>query len=67
MLDRSAECVVCMDAPAAITLHPCGHHITCAGCTLALLELKKPCPFCSSDIVSTDLDKSQSERLWRTR
>ena len=56
-LDKVTECVVCMDAAAQITLFPCGHQITCSGCTRALLLLKKPCPFCASDIASTDLDK----------
>ena len=122
MLDRSAECVVCMDAPAGITLYPCaphgqawpngahplaqgcpldlrgapspragrgkaavalrclakaadsvpawpsrcGHTITCAGCTHALLELGLPCPFCSSEIASTDLGRPACERQWQT-
>ena len=42
-LEEVAECVVCMDASAQITLQPCGHHITCSGCTRALIMLKKPC------------------------
>jgi hypothetical protein len=58
-LDSSANdesCVICMDAPAQITLFPCGHNITCAGCTQALLQLRRPCPFCSQPIKGTDLD-----------
>ena len=42
---------------AQVTLFPCGHNITCAGCTRALLQLKRPCPFCSTPIDSTDLER----------
>merc|ERR1712070_44008 len=53
--DLASECVVCMDAPACVMLYPCGHNITCASCTRALLQHNKPCPFCSKDIAYTDL------------
>ncbi|KAL1530041.1 hypothetical protein AB1Y20_000965 [Prymnesium parvum] len=62
-LDKIVECVVCMDSPAHVTLFPCAHQITCSGCTHALLELKKPCPFCSSEISGTDLGKGLA--TWR--
>ena len=48
---------MCMDRPAEVTLFPCGHNITCAACTRALLQLQRPCPFCSVPIASTDLDR----------
>ena len=53
-----------MDAPAQVTLLPCGHNITCASCTRALLQLKRPCPFCSAEIKATDLQKLPD--AWRT-
>jgi len=55
--DTNGECVVCMDATAQITLYPCGHNITCASCTRALILHGKPCPFCAVDIAYTDLGK----------
>ena len=55
--DANEGCVVCLDAPAQVTLFPCGHNITCASCTRALLQLKRPCPFCSAPIKNTDLDR----------
>ena len=58
------SCVVCMDAPAQVTLFPCGHNITCASCTRALMELQRPCPFCSVPIKSTDLERLPD--AWRT-
>ena len=57
-------CVVCLDAPVQVTLFPCGHNITCASCTRALLQLKRPCPFCSSPIKTTDLERLPE--AWRT-
>ena len=57
-------CVICMDAPAQATLFPCRHNITCAPCTRALLQLKRPCPFCSVPIKATDLDRLPD--AWRT-
>ena len=53
-----------MDAPAQVTLLPCGHQITCAACTRALLQLKRPCPFCSVPIKTTDLERLPE--AWRT-
>ena len=50
-LKQRNECVVCMDAPRAVTLAPCNHHITCVGCTQELIRLKKSCPFCDKPIV----------------
>ena len=44
----------------------CGHTITCASCTHALLEMGLTCPFCSSEIASTDLGRPACERQWRT-
>ena len=56
-LEDHEMCVVCMDAPAQVTLFPCGHNITCASCTRALISLKRPCPFCSAPIKTTDIER----------
>lgn len=62
--EGGVECVVCMDAVAQVTLSPCGHNITCQACTRALIQLKRPCPFCSAPIKSTDIDRIPD--TWRT-
>ena len=49
--------MICMDAPAQATLFPCGHNITCKPCTRALLQLRRPCPYCSRPITGTDIDR----------
>jgi hypothetical protein len=66
---RAAVALCCLAKVAdSVAIWPsrCGHTITCAGCTHALLELGLPCPFCSSEIASTDLGRPACERQWRT-
>ena len=60
--DLGNECVVCMDAPRAVTLAPCNHHITCVGCTQELIRLKKSCPFCDKPIVEYSTAKWSTAR-----
>ena len=49
------ECVVCLDAPPAATLAPCGHRVLCAACVLLVLAPRKRgqaafCPYCSQEV-----------------
>lgn len=36
------QCSICLDAPVEIVLLPCGHSMTCMGCTAAI----ETCPIC---------------------
>jgi len=45
------QCTICMSHEKNITLQ-CGHHRTCATCTLVLVKNKQPCPYCRKKIVS---------------
>ena len=42
-------CAVCMEAPRAVRLKPCGHASTCTSCTLKLIDARQrrvTCPLC---------------------
>ena len=39
------ECVVCLDAPNAVVLVPCGHKCLCETCAERIL-VGEPCPVC---------------------
>jgi len=39
------ECVVCLDAPKAVVLVPCGHKCLCEACAERIL-VGEPCPVC---------------------
>jgi pyrimidine deaminase RibD-like protein len=54
-----------MDQEATITLSPCEHMITCAACTRALLQQRRPCPYCYEEIKDTNLVE-RSPEPWRT-
>jgi hypothetical protein len=53
VLDQSAECVLCFDAPKDHILVPCGHQCVCGACAKKLKKAKLPCPFCRAPIHST--------------
>lgn len=46
------ECNVCMDAVITTQFMPCGHHVTCDGCTPLVLTKENPpiCPYCRTRI-----------------
>ena len=46
------DCVVCMEEPATVVLHPCKHCEMCAGCILEIMARDKLCPTCRRAIVS---------------
>lgn len=53
--EEPEECVVCMAAPPAATLAPCGHRALCLACVLLVLAPRKRgqaafCPYCSQEV-----------------
>ena len=42
-------CAVCMDAPVAVVLVPCGHHCLCVACS-GNFQPPAPCPICRTAI-----------------
>ena len=62
IVDVQQRLLTAMDAPRAVTLAPCNHHITCVGCTQELIRLKKSCPFCDKPIVEYSTAKWSTAR-----
>ena len=45
------ECVVCMDAPKAVVLIPCGHQCVCEACA-ETVPIGGDCPYCQTTVTA---------------
>ncbi len=45
--DEDTECVICLYDTKSVVFSPCGHYITCEGCSANC----KKCPLCTANIV----------------
>ena len=50
--EDDSTCIICLDQPASVTFHPCGHSVTCATCAALVTKAGQPCPLCRSLVVS---------------
>ncbi|GMH48595.1 hypothetical protein TL16_g00327 [Triparma laevis f. inornata] len=53
-------CCVCMMNEPSAKIRPCGHTVTCRGCTEKLMKQGDPCPFCRKVVTGYELGKWSS-------
>ena len=53
--ELSTECVICYSATRKVVLRPCQHLCACVTCAQTLLQQKKQCPICRTDVKKVDI------------
>ncbi|GMH62179.1 hypothetical protein TrLO_g1492 [Triparma laevis f. longispina] len=58
--EEEVTCCVYMVNELSAKIRPCGHTVTCGGCTKELVGRGDPCPFCRKEIEGFELGKWSS-------
>ena len=68
----NSKCVICMGdhAHREVIYIPCGHFMTCSGCSVEWNLQKKSCPYCNQNVtgcVFVNLSEEQQQNSWNMK
>jgi len=68
----NSKCVICtgVDSHREVVYVPCGHFMTCSGCSLENMKHSKQCPYCTqtvSGIILVSLSDEQKKDSWNMK